>query len=507
MILESDIPALTVSDSTLHFGKYKAASGLTNLRLQPGCPRLKPADSGADLSRLPFGSSFSSPVFVFYCICINKQVAMAGDSEKALYNYASGHMSQPDKQIRLLSFHNPWTPHDNTHHYSLEVLELGRSLPPQYVAISYTWGEEFPTRRINVDGQAVDVSDNCWHALWQVQNDNNSAKIWIDPICIDQSTDQEKSTQVAMMGAISHSALSVASCLGRVNSQWITILQDALECDKSPTDFVKIAVSTILPELETYPYFDRIWVKPELILAKKIKLYAGNRTLEWTSFDRFIRPVITLMDFEPAQNQDTNTMSLPNGQSLNNSRVLAIMQHKHRLDFRVSLARDATTMVSDNILGQLHRYSKSGCKNPRDRIDALVSLTPEGDPSRRLFQADYGQSPFEFLRIVTRSLPELASTGFFDVVFVVDNILGWFGINELQREANQFFRDRLVTEVALPTPSADSTTRKQFFRLDIAEITLIHEAYEHKYKRRYEDLSSLGIVRIAIIRLEVSIAV
>ena len=86
---------------------------------------------------------------------------------------------------------------------TFKVVELLEA--PAYDAISYVWGDPSNKAFITCNGQPFSITASLLLALLRVrQNSQNSEKslVWADAICIDQTNNQERSHQVAMMGKI-----------------------------------------------------------------------------------------------------------------------------------------------------------------------------------------------------------------------------------------------------------------------------------------------------------------
>jgi hypothetical protein len=107
----------------------------------------------------------------------------------------------------------------------LELLELGQRVicrltawslrsAPLYYALSYTWGESAFSTQIIVNDEEMTVGANCGYALRQAYASESCRYLWIDAICIDQTSTQEKTHQVAMMGRIYTTAAHVFACVG-----------------------------------------------------------------------------------------------------------------------------------------------------------------------------------------------------------------------------------------------------------------------------------------------------
>lgn len=89
---------------------------------------------------------------------------------------------------------------------------------PQFVALSYVWGNLKNRRVIVVENSPVFVTDNLYDAMMALRPVDNCLVIWIDFLCIDQASDQEKSWQVELMKDIYRGATQVFAWLGRADS-------------------------------------------------------------------------------------------------------------------------------------------------------------------------------------------------------------------------------------------------------------------------------------------------
>lgn len=83
-----------------------------------------------------------------------------------------------------------------------------------YEALSYTWGTKYGTTPIICDGRTLLVTPNCESALRNMRLKLKDRVLWIDAICIDQQSVQEKNEQVPLMGKIYFSATRVIIWLG-----------------------------------------------------------------------------------------------------------------------------------------------------------------------------------------------------------------------------------------------------------------------------------------------------
>jgi hypothetical protein len=74
--------------------------------------------------------------------------------------------------------------------------------PPQYEALSYTWGGQTPTRPVICNNGLLLITENAFSSIRRLRCHFEPRKLWIDAICINQALAMEKTTQVAMMAEI-----------------------------------------------------------------------------------------------------------------------------------------------------------------------------------------------------------------------------------------------------------------------------------------------------------------
>jgi hypothetical protein len=102
-------------------------------------------------------------------------------------------------------------------HGSLEEVNLDEK--PIYEALSYTWGAASPTGSIslnleNGDEAGLSLTPNCEAALRALRLKDLPRRLWIDAICIDQTSTEDKNSQVPMMRDVYSSASQVLVWLG-----------------------------------------------------------------------------------------------------------------------------------------------------------------------------------------------------------------------------------------------------------------------------------------------------
>jgi len=119
------------------------------------------------------------------------------------------------KNIRVLTL-DPAQKLDAPVHCSLreqcmEGLEPGAG---QYEALSYVWGSPTGDQPVICEGKTLLVTPNCLEALRYLRYTNKTRVLFVDAICIDQNSDDEKIHQVQLMGDVYGFARQVILWLG-----------------------------------------------------------------------------------------------------------------------------------------------------------------------------------------------------------------------------------------------------------------------------------------------------
>ena len=93
---------------------------------------------------------------------------------------------------------------------------------PEYLALSYTWGNPHPFSPVVLNGFDFEVGSNLAAALRQLRRDRGPRRglpYWIDAICINQADDVERSEQVGLMNRIYQKAAAVTIWLGEPSGE------------------------------------------------------------------------------------------------------------------------------------------------------------------------------------------------------------------------------------------------------------------------------------------------
>ncbi|CAO2650783.1 Nn.00g020750.m01.CDS01 [Neocucurbitaria sp. VM-36] len=165
-----------------------------------------------------------------------------------------------------------------------------------YYALSYVWGDDPNRKLIMCNGGLVEVTTNLYSVLHEHRQRAVPMRLWVDALCIHQSDDEERTSQVRIMEESYTEADKVIIWLGEmhehdemaintlqlINAPWATFQglplftgQDAASYDvwlaNTLSNQSLLAVTLFLQR----PWFQRIWIVQELVSARSITVWCG----------------------------------------------------------------------------------------------------------------------------------------------------------------------------------------------------------------------------------------
>jgi hypothetical protein len=155
-----------------------------------------------------------------------------------------------------------------------------------YDTVSYAWGNPELSKKVLVDGYTLPVTRNAESALRSMRLTEETRRVWIDSICIDQTNLEERAQQVMLMGSIyEDSCLNVIHlfeddrpmlnrAIANINAIYEEILadiNDLVDCDKSVD-------SNKLPKFQSFVFeekdYGRHWTKSQTPLKTELDVEA-----------------------------------------------------------------------------------------------------------------------------------------------------------------------------------------------------------------------------------------
>ncbi|KAF4887536.1 Heterokaryon incompatibility protein 6, OR allele [Colletotrichum fructicola] len=274
--------------------------------------------------------------------------------------------SDAAKQIRLLRLEPSPTGTDE-YAFSLEVHDFQENSRPSYIAISYAWGLPIPKLPVVINGFRMEVQFNCWYALWQMRHHGYTSDVnfWIDSLCINQGDDAEKGHQVAMMGDIFSSASLVAASLG-IGESLADVREILASGDNSK-------IGKLRGRFDQLPYFERVWIKQEIVLAKDVTIFYGLEKLSWSEFADAVNTIKVRSRYLKSDSPERVRL-----ERISNSTQLC----NHR----------SQVTQTPTFMDLVARYRTAKASVAVNKIYALLSLLPQNDPIRQKLPIRYGQS-------------------------------------------------------------------------------------------------------------------
>jgi hypothetical protein len=249
-------------------------------------------------------------------------------------------------------------------YFRLKVVRLDEN--PVFKAVSYEWGpnDKQGGYKVIVDGASKFIRKNLAEFLLKLRDhDPNvfSYWMWIDQICIDQMDLHEKSRQVTQMDRVFRQAEEVIVWLGNSDSHDEETIKSMQEGGASGL-FTRSRGVSIFEK----PYWRRIWIIQEILLARKLVFLCGAHRIEFDTLMQFIERSKWIV---PG--------SVPSVLNKRKEKVSTI-------DLRLGLTK----------------FLRYECQYPEDKVYGINALL---EPTQRL-EVDYTKSRMEVFTDVVNAL-------------------------------------------------------------------------------------------------------
>lgn len=295
-------------------------------------------------------------------------------------------------EIRLLTL-NPARKHEAPLVGNLSHVKFSQH--PTYDALSYTWGAEGTGGDIQLNGQLFRLRENAEAALRHLRLPSKIRILWIDAICINQQDDKEKEGQLLLMKDIYERAGQVCIWLGEVTDTshiglydlqtrvakeykiWSHQARDRVVASLiGPTGILVNGTNSVavqftanltheldlgeIRELLNRPWWTRVWIMQEAIVARKLTLMCGAETFGWEGIERSVKRMRSLRGavevFDTVVNPEVSMLD----------ETYRIITH-----FRDIWAKGKWNV---SIYQLLYEFRHLECTDPRDRIFGFLGL-------------------------------------------------------------------------------------------------------------------------------------
>ncbi|KAK3626228.1 hypothetical protein LTR22_023250 [Elasticomyces elasticus] len=377
---------------------------------------------------------------------------MASTTDQANTGFQYDELNEIRYEIRLFAFHGL----DELGMLHGRLMKVSLCDDEKYVALSYEWGDDKPEKTIIVNDSPFKVRNNLYSFLSVVTKHGRLTRpIFIDALCINQANQAERSTQVRLMPEIYTKAEEVRAWLGPLPIWWLpspqlwdlrTIVPRrewgnfgfyilSIRKPNTPLRFTLKSVTewarnsgldnlTIIAArvAAQRPFWQRLWIIQELMLAKTLSFQLGDRLLDskkLLELSRVLSGYDTTVSVDPAIALRTVTMAT-HGDALSDGLrfqdAAAILTRKYYA---------ATTTLP--LREVLEGFAVQKCREPRDHVFGLLGL------SHSAIQPDYGiaipqlclYALIEGLLDVEHSQPERYAPGARKVCGAVMEAFGW----------------------------------------------------------------------------------
>jgi Heterokaryon incompatibility protein (HET) len=337
------------------------------------------------------------------------------EEEEKWYKYEE----LPDREcFRLLRLSASET-EDAIPECALVKFDLGSCDIPSYRAVSYTWNNDAKFCEVQVKKKKLKVRENLNSLLRYLRHDKYDCWLWIDAMCIDQTSDTERNHQVKLMGQIYQKANYVVAWLGAFDAEVDVALdfvsqvaRDGFESSYAAypkkasiiagteghtDDTLSSKDRTLLcfEKLLNLRYWTRKWIIQEVILANSVVLHLGDRTLAMEEFDKFLDRINE--DSSHSHNDWTDRGAL----------VLA----RHRKELHNGVQQQDTSLKK-----MMYRYQKFDCTVPCDHVYALFNLIGE---HRKFLEIDYRKTPLGQCQAILRFMVDHESLSPYELLSTV----------------------------------------------------------------------------------------
>ncbi|KAL5313049.1 hypothetical protein ACEPPN_019476 [Leptodophora sp. 'Broadleaf-Isolate-01'] len=297
----------------------------------------------------------------------------------------------PTRLIKLLrirpGFHNDPVQCDRFYH------NVDNPSCHPYTAISYTWKDHTLKHSLTIyDGAkaTIKVTSSAFEVLKNLRSHLRPVTIWIDAICIDQSSDEDKAQQLPLMPEIYQGASQTIIWLGHSSKAALAIaavnrifILNRLERLLGPNIGYQLSPSAAeaLQEMFQCQWYGRAWIVQEVVRSKhSIIIRYGEESLLWEKFTWFCQAILR----DEAWLKMISDRASQGGLSLTALRNVQVIKR-----FSLLISQEPKQPISILFyLAQMFRSStRFDASETKDRIHALLGLS--GSTGDTAFKPDY----------------------------------------------------------------------------------------------------------------------
>lgn len=285
-----------------------------------------------------------------------------------------------------------------------------------YEALSYTWGDATTIKHIILNNGTFPITNNLYIALRHLRYPDKERILWVDAICINQSSPLEKTNQVSQMRDIYQAAERVVVWLGEGNENTSRVVSWVASHTKEGRRDLKHLTQTARVIMDGYPQIDhadeiipgteeqpfdrriqllqgfhdllsgpwwtRVWVIQEVVVNANVNILCGGVDMKWSTFMTFVEGI---------------SRSRP----LLEASLEQVAMYRRAME-RTFAQKQFASKSPRRMFDLLMQHRGLASTDPRDNVYALLGLA--SDMSKTKFLPDYSKPTVEVYKKLTREL-------------------------------------------------------------------------------------------------------
>ncbi|KAI1813225.1 hypothetical protein GGS20DRAFT_577762 [Poronia punctata] len=287
-----------------------------------------------------------------------------------------------------------------------------------YDATSYTWGAPVNPEKIDCGGSQLWVQRNAFNMMVDLRRTDRPRKVWIDAICINQCSLDERAAQVAIMHHIYRRAGATWIWLGPPDEHSSVAMAYAgkLEAKKYVDEFSYCGYASItsrfveksyffdtlfnrggidearlketvvgIVDFLNRPWFSRVWIQQEASLSRDVHVVCGTDVVDWDNLF-----ALAWLLCPPYTETWPDYVHHRLSRTINNIQAVRIIQRVRHHYFQDKYGPTDLALSFENLVEYVSRYEAT---DARDRVYAMGNIIQDGN---QWFDVDY-RVPWQIL--------------------------------------------------------------------------------------------------------------
>lgn len=272
----------------------------------------------------------------------------------------------------------------------------------RYCALSYAWGDPAPVHAICCNGRRAHITQNLFSALNRLRHESQDIILWVDALCINQSSEpealRERARQVEMMHKIFGSADRVIVDFGEADEETPELLSNLALFDQLPLEYwaeplaswpdtllenvsIPAMKGSFWPSFARFiqrPWFKRVWMFQEFVLGREVTFLLGAEFYSeaFLSHSVFSASELFMHLLDLGREFSTGTMTV---QEMVTQIQTGYLAAKFKVFIRQCHRSSSLELL--NLATLLHVTQWLKATNVQDRVYALLSLTASTTPT------------------------------------------------------------------------------------------------------------------------------